>query len=159
MNVSQLRVALCGDYGASVHLLAGFGVSPDVVQTRKEDELMAVLMVNVKGSLLVLFSEPLKEAVVGFVGGLVGWRQDNRNRSNQESKFDFLATRQRLVKIGEGQQKIKIVRTNRQSNLQASCQSILSLCRHPNNGHPSLSFYCIPFFYALSTLLMQATTS
>jgi len=65
------------------------------VTTRKEDELMAVLMVNVKGSLLVLFSEPLKEAVVGFVGGLVGWRQDNRNRSNQESKFDFLATRQR----------------------------------------------------------------
>jgi len=34
-------------------------------------------------------------------------------RSNQESKFDFLATRQRLAKIGEGQQKIKIVRTNR----------------------------------------------
>jgi len=31
----------------------------------------------------------------------VGWRQDNGNRSNQESKFDFLATRQsmRLVKI------------------------------------------------------------
>jgi len=44
---------------------------------------------------------------------MVGWRQDNRNRSNQESKFDFLATRQRLVKISEGQQKIKIVRTNR----------------------------------------------
>jgi len=30
---------------------------------------------------------------------LVGWRQDNGNRSNQKSKFDFLATRQRLVKI------------------------------------------------------------
>jgi len=27
---------------------------------------------------------------------------DNRNRSNQESKFDFLATRQCLVKIDEG---------------------------------------------------------
>jgi len=23
----------------------------------------------------------------------IGWRQDNGNRSNQESKFDFLATR------------------------------------------------------------------
>jgi len=32
--------------------------------------------------------------------------------TNQESKFDFLATRQRQVKIDEGQQKIKIVRTN-----------------------------------------------
>jgi len=29
-------------------------------------------------------------------------RQDNGNRSNQESKFDFLATRQQLVKIDEG---------------------------------------------------------
>jgi len=29
----------------------------------------------------------------------LGWRQDNRNRSNQESKFDFLATHQCLVKI------------------------------------------------------------
>jgi len=37
--------------------------------------------------------------------------------SNQESKFDFLATGQQLGKIDEGQQKIKIVRTNRQSNL------------------------------------------
>jgi len=64
----------------------------------------------------------------------VGWCQDNGNRSNQESKFDFLATHQCLVKIGEGQQKIKIVRTNRQSNLPASCQSIFSLCRH----HPTL---------------------
>jgi len=34
------------------------------------------------------------------------------------------------VKIDERQQKIKIVRTNRQSNLRASCQSIFSLCRH-----------------------------
>jgi len=33
----------------------------------------------------------------------LGWRQDNGNRSNQESKFDFLATRQCLVKIDEGQ--------------------------------------------------------
>jgi len=28
----------------------------------------------------------------------LGWRQDKRNWSNQESKFDFLATRQQLVK-------------------------------------------------------------
>jgi len=79
----------------------------------------------------------------GWLGGgadlvvfpsLVGWRQDNGNRSNQESKFDFLATRQRLVKIDEGQQKIKIVRTNRQSNLRASCQSIFSLCLHHTLG-------------------------
>jgi len=68
-------------------------------------------------------------------GKSLGWRQDNGNRSNQESKFDFLATPKRLVKIGEGQQKIKIVRTNRQSNLRGSCQSIFSLCRH----HPSKS--------------------
>jgi len=39
------------------------------------------------------------------------WCQDNRNRSNQESKFDFLATRECLVRIDEGQQKIKIVCT------------------------------------------------
>jgi len=32
-----------------------------------------------------------------------------------------------LVEIDEGQQKIKIVRTNRQSNLRASCQLIFSL--------------------------------
>jgi len=38
----------------------------------------------------------------------VGWRQDNGNGSNQESRIDFLATRQCLVKIDEGQQKIKI---------------------------------------------------
>jgi len=47
---------------------------------------------------------------------LLRWCQDNRNRSNQESKFDFLATRQQLGKIDKGQQKIKIVRSNRQSN-------------------------------------------
>jgi len=35
----------------------------------------------------------------GFGGRVVGWREDNGNRSNQESKFDFLATRQCLVKI------------------------------------------------------------
>jgi len=38
-----------------------------------------------------------------------------------------------LVKIDGGQQKIKIVRTNGQSNLGGSCQSIFSLCRH----HPT----------------------
>jgi len=43
----------------------------------------------------------------------LGWRQDNGNKSNQESKFDFLATRQCVVKIDEGQQKIKIIRTIR----------------------------------------------
>jgi len=63
----------------------------------------------------------------------LGWRQDNGNRSNQESKFDFQATRQQLGKIDRGQQKIKIVRTNRQSNLRASCHSIFSLCRHHPN--------------------------
>jgi len=31
-----------------------------------------------------------------------GWRQDNGNRSNQESNFDFLATHNCHVKIGEG---------------------------------------------------------
>jgi len=34
---------------------------------------------------------------------VVFFRQDNGSRSNQESKFDFLATRQRLVKIDEEQ--------------------------------------------------------
>jgi len=69
-----------------------------------------------------------------FFGLKLRWCQDNRNRSNQESKFDFLATRQQLGKIDKGQQKIKIVRSNRQSNLRGSCQSIFSLCWH----HPSL---------------------
>jgi len=63
----------------------------------------------------------------------LGWCQDNEKGSNQESKFDFVATSQCLVKIDEGQQKIKIVRTNRQSNLRASCQSIFSLSRHHPN--------------------------
>jgi len=67
-------------------------------------------------------------------GFVLGWCQDNGNRSNQESKFDFLATRQRLVKIDEGQQKIKIVCTNQQSNLRGLCQSLFSLCQH----HPKL---------------------
>jgi len=40
---------------------------------------------------------------------------------------------QNSVKIDEGQQKIKIVRTNQQSNLRVSCQSIFSLSLH----HPS----------------------
>jgi len=33
------------------------------------------------------------------------------------------------VKIDEGEQKIKIICTNRQSNLCSSCQSIFSLCQ------------------------------
>jgi len=46
----------------------------------------------------------------------------------------FLATRLCLVKIDKGQQKIKIIRTNQQSNLRGSCQSIFSLSRHlPKN--------------------------
>jgi len=41
------------------------------------------------------------------------------------------------LRYAEGQQKIKIVRTNRQSNLQGSCQSIFSLCwHHPTPLHP-----------------------
>jgi len=52
--------------------------------------------------------EKYMERVVGL-----GWRQDNGNRSNQESKFDFLAT---LVKIDNGQEKIKIICSNQQSN-------------------------------------------
>jgi len=88
-------------------------------------------------------TEKNRKGCVGFNKGvLLGWRQDNGNRSNQESKFDFLATRQCLVKIDEGQQKIKIVRTNRQSNLRCSCQSIFSLCRH----HPSVLHSFFSFF-------------
>jgi len=70
----------------------------------------------------------------------VGWCQDNGNRSNQDSKFDFLAIRQCLVKIDKGQQKIKIVSSNQQSNLRSSCQSIFSLSWH----HPSekVGFLC-----------------
>jgi len=47
----------------------------------------------------------------------------------------------------EGQQKIKIVRTNRQSNLPSSCQSIFSLSWH----HPSnkLMFLLFLFFLLL----------
>jgi len=66
----------------------------------------------------------------------LGWCQDNGNRSNQKSKFDFLATRQQLGKIDGGQQKIKIIRSNQQSNLQASCHSFFSLSQHhPNSTH------------------------
>jgi len=76
-------------------------------------------------SFFVVQLVPKKERVLGWRqgnGNRLGWRQDNGNRSNQESKFDFLATRQRLVKIGERQQKIKIVPSNQQSNLWGSCQ-------------------------------------
>jgi len=48
-------------------------------------------------------------------GQNLGWCQVNGNWSNSKSKFDFLATRQQLVKIGEGQQKIKTVLSNQQS--------------------------------------------
>jgi len=65
-----------------------------------------------------------------FPSPILGWCQDNGNGSNQESKFDFLATHQCLVKNGVGQQKIKIIHTNQQSNLRSSCQSICSLCQH-----------------------------
>jgi len=88
------------------------------------------------GKCPLLFVQMLVVSFVLWHQGL-GWRQDNGNRSNQESKFDFLATRQYLVKIVKGQQKIKIVRTNRQSNLLSSCQSIFSLCRH----HPNLLLF------------------
>jgi len=48
------------------------------------------------------------------------------------------------VKIDEGQQKIKIVRTNRQSNLRGSCQSIFSLSRH----HPTATLtHKIKFYF------------
>jgi len=85
----------------------------------------------------------------------VGWCQDNGNRSNQESKFDFLATRQRLMKIDEGQQKIKIVRTNRQSNLRGSCQSIFSLCwHHPTcSGSLYLNSFCTSSFTSMGFTL------
>jgi len=50
------------------------------------------------------------------------------NWTNFHCHDTTLATRQCLVKIDEGQQKIKIIRTNQQSNLRGSCQSIFSLC-------------------------------
>jgi len=86
---------------------------------------------NLRASCQSIFSLPRHYPTI-----LLGWRQDNRNRPNQESKFDFLTTRQQLGKIDGGQQKIKIVRTNRQSNLRGSCQSIFSLCRH----HPTILY-------------------
>jgi len=50
------------------------------------------------------------------------------------------SARTTLVKIEEAQQKIKIVCTNQQSNLQGSCQSIFSLCWH----HPSDTLVMAP---------------
>jgi len=43
------------------------------------------------------------------------------------------ATLMSSVKVDEGQQKIKTVRTNQQPNLKGSCQSIFSLCQHHPN--------------------------
>jgi len=54
-----------------------------------------------------------------YEGTRRGWRQDNGNRSNRESKFDFVATRRCLVKIDEGQQKIKIVRQSTDNQIYA----------------------------------------
>jgi len=93
-----------------------------------------------------------------FMSHALGWRQDNRNRSSQESKFDFLATRQCLVKIDEGQQKIKIVHTNRQSNLWASCQSIFSLCQH-HPSHAYQDFNLVKFSLTGSGEVMVFNTS
>jgi len=76
---------------------------------------------------------PEKSNFDSWLDHCLGWRQDNGNKSNQESKVDFLATCQCLVKIDKGQQKIKIICANLQSNLRAFCQPIFSLCRH----HPS----------------------
>jgi len=47
------------------------------------------------------------QPTIKFTRLLLGWRQDKRNRSNQESKFDFLATHQCLAKIDEGTTKNK----------------------------------------------------
>jgi len=74
------------------------------------------------------------------------------------------------VKIDEGQQKIKIVRTNRQSNLLGSCQSFFSLCQHhPTDwrGHkikflrrpPNLPAKCEEDGFAESTPLSFPTTA
>jgi len=57
-----------------------------------------------KNTLIMSLSFHLKGS-----GGQLGWRQDNGNRSNQESKFDFLTSHLCLVKIDKGQQKRKIV--------------------------------------------------
>jgi len=61
---------------------------------------------------------------------------------NQNLIFSPLTNR--LAKIGEGQQKIKIVRTNRQSNLRGSCQSIFSFCRHHPTHQPIIKFTRFP---------------
>jgi len=42
------------------------------------------------------------------------------------------------MRVAPGQQKIKIVRTNRQSNLRGSCQSIFSLSRHHPTSRPAM---------------------
>jgi len=84
----------------------------------------------------------MSHSPVGFSLPYIGLCQENGNWSNQESKFDFVSTCQRLVKIDKGQQKIKIVCTNQQSNLLASCESIFSLCQH----HP------IPYMKEMSTI-------
>jgi len=52
-----------------------------------------------------------------------------------------LATLQCLVKIDKGQQKIKIVCTNQQPDLQGSCQSMFSLCWHHPEFLP-INFPC-----------------
>jgi len=60
-----------------------------------------------------------------------------------------------LVKIDEGQQKIKIVRTNQQSNLRGSCQSIFSLSQHhPIDGQMDESL--LPYFKNLQGPLHSA---
>jgi len=82
--------------------------------------------------------------VDGARGTIVNFRSENDckdsgNRSNQESKFDFLATRMILFFVVPHQfSKIKIVRTNGQPNLRGSCQSIFSLSRHHPCVHKRL---------------------
>jgi len=72
-----------------------------------ENEMHSTFCLNTT-NLTVILSIYVEDLIL--IG--LGWRQDNGNRSNEESKFDFLATRQCPLKIDEGQQKIKIVRTN-----------------------------------------------
>jgi len=60
-----------------------------------------------------LFHQPFL-AILLYTTPELGWRQDNGNRSNQESKFDFVATRQCLGKIDEGQQKKSSAPTDNQ---------------------------------------------
>jgi len=51
-------------------------------------------------------SADMQKKLILFFVVFLGWRPRNGNRSNQQSKFDFLATRQCLVKIAEEQQNI-----------------------------------------------------